>query len=198
MVEYSKVNVKLLDAQLNKLKDVVKDKTGTTLRTSVQMFDGNDLPHESLLTTRQKTKLRNAFNNNISTDLKLSRAQISKIIQSGGFLGRLLGPLLKTGLPLIKNVIKPLAKSVLIPLGLTAAASAADAGIHKKILGSGHNNNTVLIISNDKINDIIKIVKSLEDSGLLIKRITETVQSEVKEQKGGFFSMLLDTWVQVY
>ena len=110
MVEYSKVNVKLLDAQLNKLKDVVKDKTGTTLRTSVQMFDGNDLPHESLLTTRQKTKLRNAFNNNISTDLKLSRAQISKIIQSGGFLGRLLGPLLKTKLPLIKNVIKPLAK----------------------------------------------------------------------------------------
>ena len=85
MVEYSKVNVKLSDAQLNKLKDVVKDKTGTTLRTSAQMFDGNDLPHESLLTTRQKTKLRNAFNNNISTDLKLSRAQISKIIQSGGF-----------------------------------------------------------------------------------------------------------------
>ena len=81
------------------------------------MFNGNDLPHELLLTTRQKTKLRNAFNNNMSTDLKLSKAQISKIIQSGGFLGRLLGSLLKTGLPLIKNVIKPLAKSVLIPLG---------------------------------------------------------------------------------
>ena len=80
----------------------------------------------------KKTKTRNAFNNNMSTDLKLSKAQISKIIQSGGFLGRLLGPLLKTGLPLIKNVIKPLAKSVLVPLGLTAAASAADAGIHKK------------------------------------------------------------------
>ena len=76
------------------------------------MFNGNDLPHELLLTTRQKTKLRNAFNNNMSTDLKLSKAQISKIIQSGGFLGRLLGPLLKTGLPLIKNIIKPLAKSV--------------------------------------------------------------------------------------
>ena len=95
------------------------------------------------------------------------------------FLGRLLGPLLKTGLPLIKNVIKPLAKSVLIPLGLTAAASAADAGIHKKILGSG--NNITLIISNDEINDIIKIVKSLEDSGLLLKGVTETVQNEVKE-----------------
>ena len=118
------------------------------------MFNGNNLPHELLLTTRQKTKVRNAFNNNTSTDLKLSKVQISKITQSGGFLGRLLGPLLKTGLPLIKNVIKPLAKSVLIPLGLTAAASAADAGIHKKILGSG---NTTLIISNEEMNDIMKI-----------------------------------------
>ena len=99
------------------------------------------------------------------------------MIQSRGFLVRLLGPLLKTWLPLMKNVIKPLDKSVLIPLGLTAAASAADAGIHKKILGSG---NTTLIISNDEIEDIIKIVKSLEDSGLLLKGVTETVQNEVK------------------
>ena len=99
------------------------------------MFNGNDLPHELLLTTRQKTKLRNAFNNNMSTDLKLSKAQISKIIQSGGFLGKLLGPLLKTGLPLIKKVIKPLTKIVLIPLGLIAAASAADAWIYKKNIG---------------------------------------------------------------
>ena len=96
----------------------------------MKRFNENNLPHELLLTTRQKTKVRNAFNNNMSTDLKLSKAQISKIIQSGGFLSRLLGPLLKTGLPLIKDVIKPLAKSVLIPLGLTAAASAADPGIH--------------------------------------------------------------------
>ena len=126
------MNVKFSDTQLKKLKNAVKNKTGTTLRISLKMFNRNDWPHELLLTTRQKIKLRNAFNNNMSTDLKLSKAQISKIIQSGGFLGRLLGPLLKTGLPLIKNVIKPLAKSVLIPLGLTAAASAADAGIHKK------------------------------------------------------------------
>ena len=116
------------------------------------------------------------------------------MIQSGGFLGRLLRPLLKTGLPLIKNVIKPLAKSDLIPLGLTAAASAADAGKHKKILGSGHNNTTTtLIISNNEIEDIIKTVKSLEDSDLLLKGVTETVQNEVKEQKGGFLSMLLGT-----
>ena len=143
MVEYTKVNVKLSDSQIKKLKDAVSNNSGTTLRISLKMFDGNNLAHELLLTTRQKTKIRNAFNNNTSTDIKFSKAQINNIIQPGGFLGKLLSPLLKTGLPLIKNVIKPLAKSVLIPLGLTAAASAADAGIHKKILGSG---NTTLII----------------------------------------------------
>ena len=79
MIEYSKVNVKLTDTQLKKLKTAVKNKTGTTLRTNLKILNGNDLPHELLLTTRQKTKLRNAFNNNMSTDLKLSRAQISKI-----------------------------------------------------------------------------------------------------------------------
>ena len=92
------------------------------------MLNGNDLPHELLLTTRQKTNLRNAFNNNMSTDLKLSKAQISKIIQSGGFLGSLLsklaGPLMKVAIPLVKNV--------LAPLGITAAASAIDTGIKKK------------------------------------------------------------------
>ena len=103
MVEYNKVNVKLIDTQLKKLKTAVKKKAGTTLRMSLKMFNGNDLPHELLLTARQKTKLRNSFNNNISTDLKLSKAQISKIIHSGGFLGRLFGPLLKTGLLLIKK-----------------------------------------------------------------------------------------------
>ena len=113
-------------------------------------------------------------------------------MQSGAFLGRLLDPLLKTGLQLIKNVIKPLAKCFLIPLGLNAAASAADAGVHKKILGS-ENMTTYTIISNGEMRDIIKIVKSLEDSSLLLKEVTETVQNEVKEQKGGFLSMLLGT-----
>ena len=113
------------------------------------------------------------------------------MVESGGLLGRLLGPLLKTGLPSIANVIKPLAKSVLILLGLTAAVSAANAEIYKKILGPGHN--TTLIISNDEINDTIKVVKSLEDSGLLLKGVTETVQNEVKEQKGRVLSILLGT-----
>ena len=129
------------------------------------------------MTNRQVTNPRKAFAGKSSTDIKLTKTQISKMMQSGGFLGRLLGPLLKTGLPLIKNVIKLLAKYVLIPLGLTAAASAADAGIHKKILGSG---TTTLTISNDEMKDIIKIVKSLEDSGLLLKGVSKTVQNETK------------------
>ena len=150
-----------------------------------------NFPHKLLLTNRQVSNLHKAFANNSSTDIKLSKTQLSKMIQSGGFLGRLLGPLLKTGLPLIKNVIKPLVKSVLIPFGLTAAASGADAGIHKKILGSSHNsnnnntnnnnNNTTLTISNSEMNDIIKIVKSIEDPGLLLRGVTKTVQNEVKE-----------------
>ena len=101
------------------------------------------------------------------------------------------GPLLKTGLSLMKSGIQPLAKSVLIPLGLTAPASAADAGIHKKILGFGHN--TTLINSNDEMKDILEIVKSLEDSRLLLKRVSETIKNEAKEAKVGFFSMLLGT-----
>ena len=110
-----------------------------------------------LLTNRQVANLRKTFGNNLSSDIKLSKTQLSKMIQSGGFLGRLLGPLLKAGLLLIKNVIKQSAKSVLIPLGLTAAAAATDAGTHKKKLGSGKraldldlpNNTTMLLISND-------------------------------------------------
>ena len=128
-------------------------------------------PHKLLLTDRQVANLRKAFASYLLTDIKVSKTQLSKMMQSGGFVGRLLGLLLKPGLPSIKNVIKPLAKSVLITLGLTAAASAADAGIHKKILGSG--NTTALIIPNDEMEDIIKIVKSFEDSGLLLKGVTE-------------------------
>ena len=150
MVEYSTVNVKLSNSQLNKLRSDVKNKQGTTLRMNARMFNGNNLPHELLLTTRQTTKLRNAINNNMSTDIKLSKAQISKIIQSGGFLGKILGPLLKAGLPLLKSVIKPLGL-----MGLTAASSAIDVGVQKKIYGS---RTTTLVISNEKMNDIMKIV----------------------------------------
>ena len=188
MTQYNSLNVKLSNSELNKFKSAMKNENEVVLRLSSNMIGDNEtnFPHKLLLTNRQVSNLRKAFANHLSADIKLSKTQLSKMIQSGGFLGRLLGPLLKTGLPLIKNVIKPLAKSVLIPLGLTAAASAADARIHKKILGSG--NMTTLIISNDKIGDIIKIVKSLEDSGLLLKGVTKTVQNEAKEQQRGFLS----------
>ena len=129
MVGYSKVNVKLTYTQLKKLKTAVENKTGTTLTMSFEMLD---LPHDLLL-TRQKTKLRNAFNNNMSTDLKLSKAQISKMLQSDGFLWSLL---IRIASPLMKVAI-PLPKSVLSPLWIKAAASMIDAGIQKKIHGSG-------------------------------------------------------------
>ena len=186
--------MKLSSSQLNKLNSVIKNETDVVIRLSSNMVgDSNDqtnFPHELLLTDRQVSSIRKAFSNNSSVDIKFTKTQLSKMIQSRGFLGKLLGPLLKTGLPLIKNIITPLAKSAFIPLGLTAAASAVDAGIRKKILGSG---NTILIISNKDMKDHIKIVKFLEYSGLLLKGVTELVQNEVKEQKGGFLSMLLGT-----
>ena len=122
-MEYNKGNVKLSNSQLNKLKSVVKDQTGATLRMNIKTFNGSILPYELLLTTRQKTKLRRAFKNNMSTDIKLPKAQISKIIQFGGFLGllfsKIAGPLMKVAVPFAKNI--------LAPLGITTAASAIDA-----------------------------------------------------------------------
>ena len=155
---------------------------------SLKMLDGNDLPHELLLTTRQTTKLRNAFNN-MSTDLTLSKAHIFKIMQSGRFLGSLLS---KLAGPLIKVTV-PLAKNVLPTLGITAAASVIDAGIQKKIHGWGRPSFITLIISNKEMNDRMKIVEALEDSNILLKGVTKTIKTETKEQKEGFLSMLLGT-----
>ena len=126
------------------------------------------------------------------------------MIQSGGFLGRLLGPLLKSGLPVMENVIKPLAKSVLIPLRLTAAAQQQIQEYIKKLglgnnnVGSGNNNNAILTVSNDEMKKIIEIVKSLEDSGLVFKKVSETIQNEAKEQRDVFFSMLLGTLSTIF
>ena len=120
----------------------------------------------------------------MSIDIKLSKAQISKIIQSGGSLGSLLsklaGPFMKVDLTLAKNIL----------LGITATALAIDAGIQKKIHGSG---TTTLKISNEEMNDIMKIAQALEDSNILLKGVTKTIKNETKEQKGGFLSMLLGT-----
>ena len=185
MVEYNTANAKLSNLQLNKLKSAVKNKQEKILRLSARIFNGNNLPHELLLTTRQTAKLRNVIENNMSTDIKLSKAQISKIIQSGGFLGRILGPLVKTGLPLLKSAIKPL-----VLLGLTAASSAIDADVQKKIYGSG---TATLKISNKEMNYIMKIVQVLEDSNILLKSVTKTIKNETREQKEGFLCMLLGT-----
>ena len=137
MIQYNSLNVKLSNSQLNKFKSAIKNETEVVLRLSSNMIGDNEtnFPHKLLLTNRQVSNLRKAFANHSSADIKLSKTQLSKMIQSGGFLGKMLDPLLKTGLPLIKNVIKPPAKSVLNPPGLTADASAADAGIYKKSSG---------------------------------------------------------------
>ena len=154
MVKQNTVNAQVSHSQLHKLKSAVKNKQKATLRINARMFSTINLPHKLLLTTRQTTKLRNATQDNKSTDITLSKAQISQIIQYGGFLDSLLskiaGPLMKVAVPLAKNI--------LAPLGITAAASAIDAGIQKKIHGSGA---TTLMISNEEMNDIMKIVQAL-------------------------------------
>ena len=157
MVKYNKVNVKLWDSQLNQLK------AGNNLMEIVY-----------LMTTRQRMKLRNAFENNMPINIKLSRAQISQIIQSGRFLdslfSRIAGPLMKLAVPLAKNNLDP--------LGITAAASAINAGIQKKIHSSG---TTALLISNEEMNDIMKIVQALKYSNILLKGITKTIKNERKQ-----------------
>ena len=136
MVGYNTVNAKQLNSQLNKLKSATKNKQRITLRMNARIFNGNNLSHELLLTTRRTTKLRNAIENNISTDIKLPKAQISKIIHSGGFLGSLLSRI--TG-PLMKIAV-PFAKSILAPLGITAAASAIDSEENTLLWSNNFNN----------------------------------------------------------
>ena len=190
MTQCNSLNVKLSNSQLSKLKSSIKYETDVVLRISSNMVgnsnDNTNFPHELLLTNRQVANIRKDFAKNTSTDIKLSKTQLSKMIQSGGFLGNLLG---KLAGPLMK-VAMPLAKNVLTPLGISAAMPAIDGSIKKKMLGSG---TTTLIISNDEMDDILKIVKSLEDSNILLKGVSETIQHEAKEQRGGFLSMLLGT-----
>ena len=145
MVEYSKINCKLTNAQLNKLKEAVKSNEGATLRLGIRNFNKDETPHELLLTTRQDTKLRNALNNN------------SIIIN---LLSKLAKPLMKVAMPLAKNV--------LAPLGLTAAVSAIDGSIQKKIHGS----RVKLIIEQEDMKAIMKIIKVLENSGILLKGVS--------------------------
>ena len=169
MVEYAKVNCKLTNVQINNLKRAFKSNENVSFRLGIKNFNKDELPHELLLTTRQNTKLRNAINNDLSTDIKLSKAQIKKIIQSGGFVGKLLS---KLASPLMK-VAMPLAKNVLAPLGLTAAMSEIGGSIQTKMRGEG----IKLVIEQEDMNDIIKIIEALENSSILLKGVTKTIEN---------------------
>ena len=168
----------MTNSQLNELKSEIKNGTGLTLKLSSNVVgdynDDTNFSHKLLLTNTQVSSLRKDFANNSSANTKSSKTQLNKIRQSGGFSVRDLGPLLKSGLPLMKNVLKTLAKSVLTSISLTSAALVKEAAINKKMFGSG---TTTLIISNEEINDVMKIVKSFEESGLLLKFVFERIKN---------------------
>ena len=178
-MSYNIVNSKLTKSQINKLHSAIKNKTDVTLRLSIKNFgEGEHYPHKLLLTNNQVKRLQGTHGSSI--DVKFSKTQLNKM-QSGGFLANLL-----------KFAI-PLAKNVLLPLGLTAAASATDAGIQKSILGRGIDKNITLVITNNDANKILELVKHLEDSDCLTKGSTSMIQNEIKEQSGGFLPILLGT-----
>ena len=177
MTQYNTLNVKFSNSQLNRLKSGIKNDTQVTLSLSSNAVSDSInetyFQHKLLLTKTQVSKICKAFANNSSANIALSKTQLSKMVQLGEFLGRLREPLLRTSFSLMKNVFKPLAKSDLILLGLTAAASATNAATQKKVFGSGM---TTLIISNEEMDDVMKIIKSIEESGLLIKGVSETIK----------------------
>ena len=181
MTQCNTLHVKVSSSQLNKLKSAVKNGTEVTLNISSTFIgsshDETNFLRKLLLPNVQISEICKVLENGSSADIKLSKTQLHKEGISGEFVGRLLGPLLRNGLPLIGNLLKQLDKSVLLPLGLTAAASATDSDIQKKIHESGA---TILIISNKEIR-------------LLIKGVSEKSINEKKERKGEFLGMLLDT-----
>ena len=174
MATYQEARVKLTNTQLNKLKSAAKNREETISRLNKKTFEDEELPHELFLTTRKTTKIKNAFANNMSTDIKLNKAQISKITQSGGSFGSWLGNLGKKAL---MNIAIPLARGNL-PVLVSNLTSSAINKFDRKISGKGAvraGKGFTLFISNEDINDIIKIIKALEDSGKLIDGFTETV-----------------------
>ena len=186
MVQYNKIDLHLTNLQLKKIQDAVKNNNGTTIRLSNKNFNKNNLLHEFYLTQKQTEKLVEKIKNNMSTDIKLSKVQINKIIKEGGKLGKLV-------ISFLPKLIKPaisLGKNILAPLGLSAAMSATDAAVQKKMYGSAI---TTLVISNDDLDDLIKIVTALEKHDILLKGMSKTIKNETKKQEGGFLSMLLGT-----
>ena len=190
MANYQEARVKLTNTQLNKLKFTARNKTETILRLNKKNFGDEGLPHELFLTTRQTTKIRNAFANDMTTDTKLSKAQISKTIQSGGSFGSWLGNLRKQTLT---NVAIPLARDNLPGLVSNLTSNATNK-LERKMSGKTAVRAVkvfTLFISNKNMNDIIKTIKSLEDSSVLIDRVTETVKHEIKKEEGRFLGALL-------
>ena len=180
MGNYQEARVKITNTQLRKLKSSAKNKTGTIIRSIKKNFEDEELSHELFLATRQSIKLRNTFAKNMSTDVKLSKAQISKIIQSGGSFGSSLGNLGKKALT---NTANPLARDKLPEL---ANNSNAIIKFARKISGKGAfraGKGFTVFISNEDMNDIIKIIESLEDSGVLIDGITGKVKHEKKQDR---------------
>ena len=175
MVEYERVNLKLSNQQIKELKESIKSNNGTTLRIGNKNFNKADLPHELFLTKTQINKLREKIENNMSSDIKFSKAQINKLIKEGGALGSILARFLPK---LIKPTLS-LGRNILAPLGLSAAMSATDAAIQKKMYGSG---TKTVQFSNKDLDDMTKIVKALEDSDVLMKGITKTLKNDIKKK----------------
>ena len=190
MATYQEARGKLTNTQLNKWKYVAKNKTRKILRLNKKNFEDEELPYELFLTERQTTKIRNAFDNNMLTDIKLSKAQISEVIQSGGSFGSWLADL---GKKTLANIAIPLAWGNLPGLVSNVTSSARNK-FDRKISGKGFvraGKGFTLFILNKDMNDIIKIIKSLEDSGVLIDGVTESVKDKIKKQKSGFLGALL-------
>ena len=183
MANYQEARVKLINTQLNKLKSAGKNKAGTILRLNKKNFEDEALPHELFRATRQTTKIRDAFANNRSTDIRLSKAKISKIILSGESFGSWLDNL---GRKTLTNVAIPLARDNLPGL-VTNLTSRAINKLGRKTSGKG------AVTARKDMNDIVRIVKSLEDLGVLIDGVTEAVKDKIKKQKGGFLGALLRT-----
>ena len=191
MASYQEARLKLTNTQLNKLKSAAKNNTGPILNVNKKNVEDEELPHELFLTIRQTTKITNAFANNMSTDIKLSKTQISKIIQSGGSFGSWLGNLRKKA---PTNIAIPLARDS-SPVLVSNLTSNAINKFERKISGKEAvraGRGFYLFISNEDMNDIIKIIKSFEDSGVLIDGVTETVKHEIQKQKGRFPGALLE------
>ena len=175
MVEYERVNLKLSNQHIKKIKEAVESNNGATLRIGNKNFNKADLLHELFLTKTQINKLREKVENNMPTDIKLSKAQINKLIKEVGSLGSILARFLPK---LIEPAI-PLGKNILAPLGLSAAMSTTDAAIQKKMYGSG---TKAVKFFNKDLDDMTKIVKALEDSDVLMKGVTKTLRNDIKKE----------------